>query len=417
MHIEHPHYGSHGSRHADFIAALMIEYECANALDYGAGKGRLANALAGIDVRNYDPAIPEFAERPQPADLVISTDVLEHIEPEYLENVLIDLSQLAKKVLFIVIACRPASHTLPDGSNTHKIIETPKWWKIKLSKRFEIIKWYDKPGECACVARPLVELGHIKSTVAVADVERNQQVVVNCARIIPRLKVDASHGRDGDNGRRAVLVCFGPSLKATWLSAAAVQLDGADLFTVSAAHRFMIDHGIIPFAHIDCDPREHKQIQIGDPHPDVKYWLASCVHPSWFDKLKDHNVALWHAHNGKASLECLQSLASERNQRIIIGGGSVGIRALSLLYAVGYRDIEVHGMDCSYENGEVYAGAHLGKEKPGIRVQCRGRWFDTSPVFVLYARYFRKQLELLKDCQLRFHGNGLLQTMYRLDVN
>ena len=57
-------------------------------LDYGCGRHTFKQAMAkkwpNIEVREYDPGVPGFDALPEPADFVLCTDVLEHIEAEYL---------------------------------------------------------------------------------------------------------------------------------------------------------------------------------------------------------------------------------------------------------------------------------------------------------------------------------------------
>ena len=67
-------------------------------LDYGAGKGRLGEALRKMlpnppVIHCYDPAAPEWAGEPAPCEMVVCIDVLEHVEPGYLDPVLDDLVQ------------------------------------------------------------------------------------------------------------------------------------------------------------------------------------------------------------------------------------------------------------------------------------------------------------------------------------
>jgi hypothetical protein len=59
-------------------------------LDHGSGKETLANALPQFTVRGYDPAIPDLDTHPEPHDLFICTDVLEHVEPEFVDMVIDD---------------------------------------------------------------------------------------------------------------------------------------------------------------------------------------------------------------------------------------------------------------------------------------------------------------------------------------
>ena len=85
----------------------------------------------------YDPAFPEYGD-PMPADIVACIDVMEHIELEYLDNVIEHLSNLTKKLCFLSIATRPARKLLPDGRNAHLIQESARWWLPKFCKYFDI---------------------------------------------------------------------------------------------------------------------------------------------------------------------------------------------------------------------------------------------------------------------------------------
>jgi len=87
-------WGAHGDSHDEFVASLGFE----DVLDYGCGKGKLkAN-------KKYDPAIPEYAADPEPADLVVSFGVLEHIEPECLDDVLKHMASKTRKLCYMTIA-------------------------------------------------------------------------------------------------------------------------------------------------------------------------------------------------------------------------------------------------------------------------------------------------------------------------
>jgi hypothetical protein len=86
----------------------------------------------------------------------VCIDVLEHIEPEYLDGVLTDLKRVTKKVGFFTIATREANKKLEDGRNTHLIVENKDWWKEKLLKYFDIPEGgiIDKGDEVYFVVSP-----------------------------------------------------------------------------------------------------------------------------------------------------------------------------------------------------------------------------------------------------------------------
>lgn len=135
MHADPKGYGNRGNEWAETVIEVAERYDCMSILDYGAGTGRLAAALrlAGYAVREYDPAIEGKDSPPMFADLVCSTDVLEHCEPEKLDAVLAHLRLLARKTVFLVVCCRPAMKLLPNGDNAHLIIRNKRWWRERVT--------------------------------------------------------------------------------------------------------------------------------------------------------------------------------------------------------------------------------------------------------------------------------------------
>lgn len=127
-------YGKHGDKWAGDAKRLYEKYKCTSALDYGAGKGRLAKAMKPIKVQCYDPCVPGWDKAPSPADLVVCADVLEHVEPEYIENVLAHIRSLTKVVFFAVIATEPAVKVLSDGRNAHILLRSRNWWLDALGR-------------------------------------------------------------------------------------------------------------------------------------------------------------------------------------------------------------------------------------------------------------------------------------------
>lgn len=138
LHADRDDYGTSGIHFADYIGGLAAAIGTDDILDYGAGKQTLANALPQYAIKSYDPAIESISTYPQPADLVVCTDVLEHIEPECLDAVLDEIQRLTKRVAFVTVATTPAKKDLPDGRNAHLTIESYRWWLPKLWTRFKI---------------------------------------------------------------------------------------------------------------------------------------------------------------------------------------------------------------------------------------------------------------------------------------
>ncbi len=123
-------YGKRGDKWALTVRAIADDLGASSILDYGCGQGSLGRALqhCEYDVREYDPAIAGKGDPPRLADLVVCTDVLEHIEPDKISAILLHLRSLACMALFAVVSLRPAEKTLSDGRNAHILLRDAAWW-------------------------------------------------------------------------------------------------------------------------------------------------------------------------------------------------------------------------------------------------------------------------------------------------
>jgi hypothetical protein len=141
---EDPNYGIASIQYAPLVADIMKKIEAKSISDYGAGKKNLYFTLKNFGLGNfeyfpYDPAFPEYGEA-KIADLVCCIDVLEHIEPNYVNDVIDALANITKNIGFYTIATGPALKILNDGRNAHLIQEPSSWWLAKLVKHFDIIE-------------------------------------------------------------------------------------------------------------------------------------------------------------------------------------------------------------------------------------------------------------------------------------
>lgn len=132
-------YGGNGDKWADAVMKLALLYNCNTILDYGCGQGNLGKAiqekkLSNVTFTDYDPAIigKDQIEKYKKFDLIVCTDVLEHIEPDKLGIVIDHIFRLSNKLVFLVIATRPSNKWLLDNRNAHLIIEPGTWWMERL---------------------------------------------------------------------------------------------------------------------------------------------------------------------------------------------------------------------------------------------------------------------------------------------
>lgn len=147
LHETRADYGTSGQKWSPTVARLIELAGTDCALDYGAGKETLAAALPHYRITGYDPAIPGLDAAPEKHLVVVCGDVLEHIEPECLIDVLDDLQRLTLRFVFLVVATRPAKKFLPDGRNAHLIQQPIDWWLPQLMSRWELLSVRNTGGE------------------------------------------------------------------------------------------------------------------------------------------------------------------------------------------------------------------------------------------------------------------------------
>ena len=146
-HGEDRYWGGTGYKYAEKILSLAKQYKCFDALDYGSSHHR--NCLkqhfhrhypGELLIYEYDPGVPSKSALPDPADILICTDVLEHVEPELLDNVLRHMESCMLLCGFMVISTVPAKTILDDGRNAHLIVEDKDWWIEKVKTVFNVFK-------------------------------------------------------------------------------------------------------------------------------------------------------------------------------------------------------------------------------------------------------------------------------------
>jgi hypothetical protein len=145
---EHLHqgesYGVAGQMYGPLVSQIVNKLQITHLLDYGCGRKmsllKTLKAQGPLKYQGYDPGagLEELATAPIPAQMVCCIDVLEHIEPQYLDNVLNHLRDLTEVVTFLTIHTGPAMKVLPDGRNAHLTQEPMSWWLPKLWDRFDL---------------------------------------------------------------------------------------------------------------------------------------------------------------------------------------------------------------------------------------------------------------------------------------
>ena len=136
MHATNKKFTRSGEKKLRMIKSFVETYQPKSLIDFGCSDGEMLPILSeryNINAIGYDPGVSEFENIPTTAvDCLTSTDVLEHVEPEMIDDTLKIINTLFTKSAFLLIASYPAKKSLPDGRNAHLIIESFDWWRTKL---------------------------------------------------------------------------------------------------------------------------------------------------------------------------------------------------------------------------------------------------------------------------------------------
>ena len=153
-------YGTASIGLAPLVSGLIDKLEVDELLDYGSGRGNLSKHLScnrRLRIQQYEPSNPKLSDPPEPSEFVACLDVLEHIEPELLDNVLDDLLRVTRKYGFFTIHIFPAAKHLPDGRNAHLIQKPASWWLPHIEKRFNVLQFTHTPNGFNVLCEPIKE--------------------------------------------------------------------------------------------------------------------------------------------------------------------------------------------------------------------------------------------------------------------
>lgn len=228
----------------------------------------------------------------------------------------------------------------------------------------------------------------------------------NSRRNLPWIKSIAQH--DGE----AVIVGGGPSIiddveDIRWRASL-----GQKVFALNNAAQFLIAHDIYPDYQVIVDARPFNSRFLGYAKHNL---LASQCDPFVFDTA-GLNTSLWHAADD--DVEKLESLFPDDYPAyaMITGGTTVGLSAMTLVYALGYRKLHLYGYDSSHRSGNRHA--YPQPENNSI-AECKmtvfGKTFDTSIAMAHQAEVFPQLCDILIDngCLIIVHGEGLIPWIVR----
>lgn len=244
----------------------------------------------------------------------------------------------------------------------------------------------------------------------------NEQLLANVrssmARDLPWFDTAPEH--DG----HVCIVGGGPSVVDKLEELGWRQSLGQKIWALNGAAHYLYTQGIIPDALVIADAREeNKAFLPGAFLPDftTRLYLASQCHPAVFDKaeLLDLDVTLWHV-NSEGVADLLADV-HDKPVHLIGGGSTVGLNAIVLGFAEGYRKFHLYGFDSSFEENHHAYRQTANDGDVVIDALFEGRHFKTTAWMAQQVNEFQDLMPgLIADgCIVTVSGNGLLPTVAR----
>lgn len=200
------------------------------------------------------------------------------------------------------------------------------------------------------------------------------------------------------------IVGFGPSLRETW------QEITFPCLSVSGAHDFLLDRGMVSTYYANCDGRDRQTAFLMRPHHDTHYLMATISNPQCWELLKGHRVSIWHNANGQHIVDWIGQ--HDDGGVLIAGGSNIGLSAIHLAGVLGYREFKIFGLDGNLdEHGVRHAGVHPDQEpQKHITRHANGLNWPTTPQLSNACDEF---LWLLRDAPIsvEVYGDSLLRAI------
>ncbi|MFO0949164.1 MAG: hypothetical protein U1D30_25180 [Planctomycetota bacterium] len=130
MHAEGAFPGNSWRYHVKVAKEYIPELASMRIVDFGCGPlGGVAGEF-GDKVISYDPYVEQFSTPPwdQPFDVLFTTDVIEHMPLDQVDEMLARVRDSSARYLFANISIRKAFKRLPNGANAHMSVRPARFW-------------------------------------------------------------------------------------------------------------------------------------------------------------------------------------------------------------------------------------------------------------------------------------------------
>ena len=314
--------------------------------------------IEGIEFRRHDLRDPVGDH----AKYGFCTDVLEHIAPEDVDTVLRNIFDAADNVFLAISTAKDHFGNVLVGEPLHLTVESPYWWHDKLTALGVNVGWsaYLHDQDCAvfyCRGGENVEFYIDANDVRAQgslNIEQEQHIANIRANLERGLRELTPHEPQDTT---IYLLAGGPSLNdfADQIKEGAVA--GIPCVTVNGTYKWAMDHGIKPGAQFVTDGRAFNKRFVSPVIGDCHYFVSSQCDPSVLEATPKEQSWMWHCAS-KVTLDAVQEWLKEnddtRTVYPVYGGSTVTVCALVALAMLGYRKIEVFGLDSCFASKPIW---------------------------------------------------------------
>jgi hypothetical protein len=204
----------------------------------------------------------------------------------------------------------------------------------------------------------------------------------------------------------AVVVGGGPSMKPLLPMIAGLKNSGATVFALNGVIPTLKLVDVTPDYFVLLDARE-ENLAFLHPELPLHNLIASQCPPSIFDALEDSAVTVWHP-----NYPGIEDHIGPGRYALIGGGSTVGLQAMSIAYALGFRTLHLFGFDSSYgKGGEGHAYPQAQNDADQRETfNVGGQEYVAAPWMARQAVEFQTLAVKLAedDTEIHVHGEGLL---------
>ena len=332
------------------------------------------------------------------------TDVMEHIPPDEVDNVLDNILESAQHVFFRI-------STVPDllgprylKQQLHLSVHPYSWWLKKFAAK-ECIILYSEDMKGAC---------DFYVTGWSNDLPKNPKINTGTEQILKNIRANTKQDVQtirphAKNDSEIMLLCGGPSLNDFEDEIIENHKNGMKVVTLNGTYNWAQERGITNVNQCIIDARPFNRRFVEPIRDDCNYFIASQCDPSIFEGLPKDKTYMWHVTCSPEAIEIIDECYPE--YALCGGGSTVTLRAIVLMRILGFCKQHIYGFDSCLTNGvhHAYKQDENNYKVKNVPVAVAGRTFECQPWMCYQAFEFIDMAKVLKD-EIEFHipGDGLI---------